>query len=87
MAVREEKVKNDVWRFNKFFLESVRRHGRLYELESMLPLVLRKDNFFAYAAMGPKTVLKGRIGLLPHNIRDRKGMKNIFDQVAAEDKP
>jgi heterodisulfide reductase subunit C2 len=86
IAVREEKVEDDVWKFDELFLDSVRRHGRLYEIESMLPFVLRKKNFFAYASMGPKTVLKGRIGIFPHNVKDRKGIKQIFDRVEAEHK-
>ena len=86
IAVREERVQDDVWKFDELFLKSVERHGRLYEIESVLPFVLRKENFLTYAAMGPKTVLKGRMGLFPHNIKDKKGIKKIFERVAAEHK-
>jgi heterodisulfide reductase subunit C2 len=87
IAVREEKVQDDVWKFGDLFLKSVERHGRVHEIESVLPFVLRKENFLAYASMGPKTVLKGRMGLFPHNIKDKKGIKKIFERVAAERKP
>jgi heterodisulfide reductase subunit C2 len=83
IAVRESKVQDDLWKFDEFFLDSVRRHGRLYELESMLFFKLHKRDFFSDTAMGAGMILKGRLGLLPHNIRDRKGIKTIFDRVSA----
>ena len=84
IAVREQKVEDDLWKFDELFLDSVRRHGRLYELESMLLYKLRKRDFFSDTKMGLNMILKGRMGIAPHNIKDRKGIKTIFDRVAED---
>jgi len=34
--------------------------------------------------MGMGMLKKGRMGLLPHNIKDRKGMKEIFKKIEDE---
>ena len=38
------------------------------------------------AKMGLDMVRKGRINILPHNIRGKKAVKEIFDRVAAAHK-
>jgi heterodisulfide reductase subunit C2 len=81
-AVREGKAKElDTWKFDTFFLESVRRHGRLHEIEAILRYKLEKKNFFEDTRMGIIMMLKGRMGLLPHTIGDRKGMKGMFEKA------
>jgi heterodisulfide reductase subunit C2 len=86
LAVKEGKVKDDVWTFNELFLDSVKRHGRLYELESMLLYKLQKRDFFSDTKMGITMIVKGRMGLTPHNIKGKKAVQEIFDRVAAERK-
>src|SRR5208283_4767166 len=37
ITVHEKKAQNtDVWKFDELFLDSVRKHGRLYELEAVM---------------------------------------------------
>ncbi len=86
IAVREAKVVDDVWTFDRLFLDSVRRHGRLHELESLLLYKLHKRDLFSDTAMGISMMLKGRMGLLPHNIKGKRAIRDIFDRVAAEKK-
>lgn len=83
MSVREGRAaEKDTWRFDEIFLESVQRHGRLNELEAILRYKIDKKDLFSDTKMGVGMVKKGRIGLLPHNIKDRKGMKEIFRKAA-----
>src|SRR5271157_3397536 len=42
IAVREKKVCPDVWVFDTLFLDSVRKHGRLYEMEAIMRYKLKK---------------------------------------------
>jgi heterodisulfide reductase subunit C len=90
VAVRENKAQNkDVWKFDELFLDSVRRHGRLYELEAVMRYTLGKMDVkgsMGMARMGMDTLMKGRINILPHNIKDKKGLKEIFKRIEAEHK-
>jgi heterodisulfide reductase subunit C len=89
-AVREQKAQNnDVWKFDELFLDSVRKHGRLYELEAIMRYKMGKmevKGAMGDARMGIDMVRKGRINMLPHNIKDKTGLKKIFERVAAEHK-
>ena len=84
IAVREQKTENDLWTFDKLFLDSVKSHGRLYEMESMLRYMLKKGGFMSSRKMGMEMMLKGRLGIAPHNIKDRKAIKTMFERVAQE---
>jgi len=82
ISVREGKIaEKDTWRFDEIFLESVQRHGRLNELETILRYKIDKKDLFSDTMMGMGMLKKGRIGLLPHNIKDRKGIKEIFKKI------
>jgi heterodisulfide reductase subunit C2 len=82
MSVNEGKEgERDTWRFDRYFLESVEKHGRLHELEAILKYKLAKRDFFGDTQMGMGMFLKGRLGILPHNIKDRKGLKEMFKRI------
>jgi len=71
ISVREGKMaEKDAWRFDEIFLESVQRHGRLHEMEAILRYKIGKKDLFSDTKMGMGMVMKGRMGLLPHNIKD-----------------
>jgi heterodisulfide reductase subunit C len=79
IAIKEQKAaERDTWTFDKAFLDSVERHGRLHEIEAILRYKVEKKNFFEDAKMGTGMFLKGRMGILPHNVKDRKQLKEIF---------
>lgn len=87
VAVREGEVRNpDEWKFDKLFLETVRKHGRIYELEAIMRFKMGKMDVkasMADAKMGLDMVRKGRINIIPHNVKDKKGIKEIFRRVEA----
>jgi heterodisulfide reductase subunit C len=85
IAVSEGKAKDlDTWIFDELFLDSVKKHGRLYEMEAILKYKLEKKNFFEDTKMGLGMMLKGRMGLFPHNIKDKRGMKALFEKARGE---
>ena len=72
----------DTWNFYRYFLDSVRKHGRLHELEAIMKYKIAKKDFFSDTRMGLGMFAKGRMGILPHNIRDRKSLREIFGKTA-----
>ncbi|MCX8022439.1 MAG: 4Fe-4S dicluster domain-containing protein [Syntrophorhabdaceae bacterium] len=82
LSIKEEMASNrDTWLFDSLFLESVKKHGRLNEIEAILKYKLAKKDLFSDTKMGMDMFLKGRIGIMPHNIKDRKGMGRIFENL------
>jgi heterodisulfide reductase subunit C len=82
IAVAEHReAEKDTWTFYRFFLDSVKKHGRLHELESIMNYKMAKKDFFSDAKMGLDMFLKGRMGILPHNIKDRQALKEMFKKI------
>jgi len=71
-------AKNDVRRFDDLIIDSVERHGRFAEFETIMRYRLSKGQFLKDAAMGLDMLKKGRIGLSSHNIRGRKELGAII---------
>jgi heterodisulfide reductase subunit C len=85
IAVAEHReAEKDTWNFYTFFLDSVKKHGRLYELEAIMRYKLSKKDFFSDTKMGLDMFSKGRMGMLPHNIKDRKALKETFAKIETE---
>ena len=84
IAVTEHReAEKDTWTFYSFFLDSVKKHGRLHELEAIMKYKLAKKDFFSDTKMGIDMLLKGRMGILPHNIQGRKALKEMFKKIEA----
>ena len=73
--------------FHKEFLSSVKSNGRVYEAMMMAKSRMRSGRFLSYLLRGEwiadiklfiPMLLKGKMGLLPHRIRNRKEIKKIF---------
>lgn len=77
-VVSEEKIR----RFYDAFLDSVRRHGRLYEVGLLLKYNLRTGQPFADAELGPKLLGKGKLHFLPENIKGVHAVNEIFERFA-----
>ncbi|HNQ46004.1 MAG TPA: 4Fe-4S dicluster domain-containing protein [Syntrophorhabdus sp.] len=79
IARRENKVsEKDVKLFYDSFLNSMKEHGRLFEVGTLLSYNLRSGNFFADADLGPKVLEKGKIHFLPRKIKGRDKVAKIF---------
>ena len=72
-------------KFNRSFLGSVRRHGRVFELGMMAVYKLRSGDLLADVGKFPKMLAKGKIRLLPHRSGDAKQVREIFRRAEEED--
>ena len=68
---------------NRTMLDSMRRFGRVYELEMMARYKLRARDIFSDLTKLPAMLLKGKMKLLPPRTRGRKAAASIFDRVRA----
>ncbi len=72
-------------KFNRSFLRSVRRHGRVFEFGMLAAYKLRSGDLFSDVGKFPKMLAKGKISLLPHRSRDAKRMRKIYRRAEEED--
>ncbi len=66
--------------FNRIFLSSVKRYGRLFEMEFIGMFNTFTLNPFKDITKAPKLMLRGRLGFLP-NLTGRKMSKSVFEDV------
>ena len=68
--------------FHSIFLSTIEKHGRLYELGLTMRLTLKNrksmGDLLQDAKLGWEMFKRGRLGLLPHNIRATKKVQDIF---------
>ncbi len=78
--VSEKKVK----KFNDSFLESVKRHGRVFELGTLVRYVMRTGRFWTDMDLGPKVAAKGKMSPKPHNIQGKEEVARIYNRFMGE---
>jgi heterodisulfide reductase subunit C len=89
MMAIEQKVaipdaKGDAW--NRSFLNSVRRHGRVFEMGALIAYKLRSRDFFSDVDKGPKMLAKKKLALMPKNSGAVGEVKAIFKRAEGEEK-
>lgn len=67
--------------FHRSFLQSIEHTGRLYEIGLVAGYKLRTRQFMKDVALAPRMYAKGKLGLLPHLIKDRAGMRRLFKRA------
>ena len=75
-------------RFHTEFLSSVRKHGRVHEMELILGYILKGEGplgLLKWAGMGMSMFLKGKVKLLPHSIKAVGQVRNIFKQAEGKE--
>jgi heterodisulfide reductase subunit C2 len=72
--------------FNRSFLNSVRRHGRVYELGMLTAYKLRTRDFFSDADKALTMLGKGKLGLLPKRGGAGGEVKEVFRRAEEEEK-
>ena len=70
--------RNDVYRFHKSACESIRRHGRLNKLETIVRYRLRTGGLLSDMADGIRMLLKGKIGFRGKRIKGKAELRRIF---------
>jgi len=84
ISVREGKVavtERDIVRFHKAFLDMTKQFGRLYELGLVGDYKLRAFHPMQDAVLGPQMLLKGKLTLLPHRVKNARAVRRIFKNV------
>jgi len=74
-------------KFNRSFLRSVARHGRVYEAGMMAAYKLRTGDLFSDMDKAPKMLAKGKLSLWPNRSGSVQEVREIFrraEEVAQE---
>lgn len=77
----EEKVplgEEKVIKFDEIFLDSIRKRGRIHELELVLKYNLLLLQPFKDAHLGPVMMRRGKLSFLGHKIKGLSKIKEIF---------
>ena len=72
--------------FNRSFLSSVRRHGRVFELGMLTAYKLRCRDLFADIDKAPKMLAKGKLALLPTRSGSADEVREVFRRAQEEEK-
>lgn len=62
------------------FLESVRAHGRLFELGLTISYILKTGRFWTDVDLGPKIMPKGKLAFQAHDIKGKDHVARIFER-------
>lgn len=74
----------DILAFHRAFLDSIHYTGRLYEVGLVADYKLRSRHFLKDVMLAPKMYFKGKLGLFPHLIKNRRGMKALFKRTTGK---
>lgn len=80
-------TERNVKAFGDAFLESVEKHGRVYEVGMLAKYVCKTGRFWTDIELGPKMLPKGKLGLRPHDIQGREHIARIFRRFRGEPEP
>jgi len=70
--------------FARCFLNSVRAHGRVFELGFLLRYKLASGRLFEDLDLGPKLLKLGKLSLKPHSCRGQAEVEAIFQRFSNE---
>lgn len=66
------------------FLDSVKAHGRVFELGLTINYVMRTGRFWTDLDLGPKIFPKGKLAMKPHEIAGKEHVARIFERFERE---
>ena len=73
-----EPAEPDMVKFHRSFLDTIRIHGRAFEVEMIGRYKVRTGQFTKDMGLGMEMFKKGKLKLLPKRIKDRKAIREIF---------
>ena len=73
-------------KFNRSFLGSVRRHGRVFEFGMLAAYKLRSGEWLSDVGKFPQMLAKGKISLLPKRSGEAKRLREIYRRAEEEEK-
>jgi len=71
--------------FNRSFLGSVRRHGRVFEMGMMAAYKLRTGDLLADVGKVPRMFAKGKLALLPRRSGSAGEVREVFRRAEEEE--
>jgi heterodisulfide reductase subunit C len=74
----------DAVKFHKLFLLLVQNMGRMHEATLLAAYKLWTRNLIADMGSGARMVVKGKVPLLPHMLKTRSNVKEIFEHTKIE---
>jgi heterodisulfide reductase subunit C len=77
----------NVVKFDEIFLDSIRKRGRVHELELVMRYNLAAHQPFKDAHLGPIMLSRGKLGLLGHKIKEVGRIREIFTKSRRLMKP
>lgn len=81
MARRAGKVsEKDIKTFYDSFMDSLKQHGRIFEMGILLSYNMRSGHILTDSDLGPKVLSKSKISFLPKNIKGRDKVAKIFQK-------
>jgi heterodisulfide reductase subunit C len=82
-ALREGIVpaEKEVPLFHAAFLDSIRTHGRVYELGMMARYKMKTGKFFDDMKLGWKMFTKGKLKLFPSGVRKKREITELFREL------
>jgi len=66
--------------FHQLFLDSVKKWGRVHELELIGFYKLKSGTLFQDIQVGQKMFLKGKLNLLPEIVKGKRRIREIFNK-------
>jgi heterodisulfide reductase subunit C len=72
--------------FNRSFLGSVRRHGRVFEAGMLAMYKLRSGDLFTDVGKLPRMIAKGKISFFPRRGGNAKEVREVFKRAEVEQK-
>jgi len=82
-AEKSKPAEKDIEKFHRIFLGVVRRFGRAHELSLAASYNLLSRHFFANLGLVPGMIKRGKLALLPPNVRPMSKVKKIFQKAKA----
>ena len=71
--------------FNRSFLSSVRRHGRVFEVGMLAAYKLRSGDLFSDVGKVPQMLAKGKLSLLPNRSESVGRVRELFKRAQEEE--
>ncbi len=71
-------AEQNVLKFHKAFLGSIRRHGRVFEPEMLALYKLASKDFFSDMKIAWQMLKRGKLKLLPSNIKGKAEVRRMF---------
>ena len=76
---RKEIAEPGILSFHKAVIDSIYRYGRTHKFEIMMRYKLSEKDLFSDSIVGMKMLLKRKLELFPSKIKDKHGLKSLFD--------